>query len=213
MTMVENNGKAQALGVADPVPLGFAAFALAAFALGVNRIGLAPDVSWVGLVLIAGGVAQFVAGMWAFWNRTTFWATAFSIYGISWLALGTYFVLQTFGRVSTGDTGTSLGYLFLGFAIFNTYTLFWSARLNVAVFGAFLALEVTEILLFLGFLSSSDVLIRLGGWLGVVTALVAWYVSAAGVLNTMGTRALLWTGTPIWAQPTGGEREKTAARR
>jgi succinate-acetate transporter protein len=211
--MIENNGKAQALGVADPVPLGFAAFALAAFALGVNRIGLAPDVSWVGLALIAGGVAQFVAGMWAFLNRTTFWATAFSVYGVSWLTLGTYFILQTFGRVSTGDSGTSLGYLLLGFAIFNTYMLFWSARLNLAVFGAFLALEVTEVVLFLGFLSSSDVLVRLGGWLGVLTALVAWYASAASVLNTMGPRALLWTGTPIWTQPAAAERERTSARR
>jgi succinate-acetate transporter protein len=37
----------------------------------------------------------------------------------------------------------------------------------------FLTLELTEIILFIG-------TIRLGGYVGIPTALVAWYASAAG---------------------------------
>jgi len=211
--MVEHDVKGGGPGAADPIPLGFAAFALAAFALGVSKIGLATDTTWVGPAIIAAGLAQFVAGMWAFRNRTTFWATMFSTYGVFWLALGGYFLLQTFGKVSSTDVASSLGFLLLAVVFFNASTIVWSARLNVAAFGVFLSLEVTAIVLSLGSFSSSDFLIRLGGWLGILTALIAWYVSAAGVLNTMGARPLLWTGTPIWTESSVTERERTPARR
>ncbi len=210
--MTEHDVRTGNNGGADPAPLAFAALALATFALGVSVSGLASDRSWLGPALLAGGFAIFVAGMWEFRNRVTVWATAFSAYGVFWLALGAYFLLVTLGRVS-GDA-PSLGFLLLAFAIFNSYLLVWTTRANVVVFGLFLALELTEILLFLGLFSSSDALVRVGGWGSILTALIAWYASAAGLLNSMGTRPMLWTGTPIWTQEApAAEREHTRARR
>lgn len=210
--MAEHDVRTTNFGVADPAPLGFAALALATFALGVTMSGLASDRSWLGPALLAAGFAQFVAGMWEFRNRLTIWATVFSAYGVFWLALGSYFLLVTLGRVS-GDA-PSLGFLLLAFAIFNSYLLVWTTRVDMAVFGVFLALELTEILLILGLFSSSDALARVGGWLSILTALVAWYASAAGLLNSAGTRQLLWTGTPIWTpQQPAAEREHSRARR
>ena len=43
-----------------------------------------------------------------------------------------------------------LGWILLAFAIFNTYMLIISTQVNMAVFGVFLTLELTEIFLFLG---------------------------------------------------------------
>src|SRR5438067_823741 len=37
-----------------------------------------------------------------------------------------------------------------------------------------------------------------GGWAGVVTAAVAWYTSAAGVINGMSVRPVLPVGQPLW---------------
>jgi succinate-acetate transporter protein len=39
--------------------------------------------------------------------------------------------------------------------------------------------------------------LHLGGWVGIVTAIVAWYASAAGVINGMKARAVLPVGAPL----------------
>ena len=190
--------------VADPAPLGLAGFALTTFVLSAHNAGWFGTVGnavVIGLAIFYGGLAQFMAGMWEFRNRNTFGATAFSTYGGFWLALGTYLLLITFGKVPTKDITTSLGWFLLGFAIFNTYMMFWAARVNGAVFLVFLTLEATEILLFLGFFTGTDLLIKAGGYIGVLTAFVAWYTSAAGVVNSMAQRPFLRVGTPLWGPP------------
>jgi succinate-acetate transporter protein len=44
----------------------------------------------------------------------------------------------------------------------------------------------------------SPYVLHVGGWLGVITAAVAWYASAAGVVNGMAPRAVVPVGRPIW---------------
>src|ERR671927_1192671 len=84
---------ADALPVADPAPLGLAAFALTTFMLSGHNATFIPDVIWVGLALFYGGLVQLLAGMWEFRNRNVFGATAFSTYGGFWLSLGIFVVL------------------------------------------------------------------------------------------------------------------------
>lgn len=84
-----------------------------------------------------------------------------------------------------------LAWILLAFAIFNTYMVLWSLWANTAVFLVFLvflALEATLVILFPGFFADNDSIIKLGGWFGVVTAIGAWYASAAGVINGMAGR-------------------------
>lgn len=194
--------------VADPAPLGLAAFALttfvlsahnaAAFGFGAPKYGNAVV---IGLALFYGGLAQFMAGMWSFRNRNTFTATAFSTYGAFWLALGTYLALITFGKVPATDILPSLGWMLFAFFIFNTYMMIWALRTNVAVFLVFLTLGITELVLALGFWNANTTLIHLGGWIGIVTAIVAWYTSAADVITSMrGGRPYLPVGTPLWTE-------------
>jgi hypothetical protein len=100
------------------------------------------------------------------------------------------------------DTDNALAWFLIAFAIFNTYMLMWSTRVSMAVFGVFLTLEVTEIVLAFGFFriahGHSDFWLHAGGWLGVLTAAVAWYTSAAGVVNGMAPRAVVPVGRPLW---------------
>jgi succinate-acetate transporter protein len=186
--------------VADPAPLGLAGFALTTFVLSAHNAGWAPDIVWVGLALFYGGLAQFMAGMWSFRRGNTFTATAFSTYGAFWFSLATYVLLVIFGKAPAKDVTSALGWFLLAFAIFNTYMMVWSARVNTAVFGVFLTLEVTEILLFLGFFSGSDTLIKAGGYMGIITAAVAWYTSAADVASAMAGRAILPVGRVVWRE-------------
>jgi len=195
------------LPVADPAPLGLAAFALTTFILSGHNASFIPDITWLGLAFFYGGLTQLLAGMWEFRNRNVFGATAFSTYGGFWMALGFFVTLVLISNnVAKAVEGTQLfnglAWFLLAFAIFNTYMLFWSTRVNVAVFLVFLTLEITEILLVIGFFNlahgGSEWILHAGGWVGVLTAAVAWYTSAAGVVNGMSVRPVLPVGAPLW---------------
>ncbi len=177
---------APAPGIADPAPLGLAAFALTTFLLSAanaNWMTKATGDAWLGYGLAYGGFGQLLAGMWEFRNRNVFGATAFSTYGGFWIGLGLWALLVKPHAASGGAVGHDLGWILLAFAIFNTYMLIMSSQLNMAVFGVFLTLEATEIILFIGNFTGNSGTVKAGGYVGVVTAVVAWYTSAAGVSN------------------------------
>jgi succinate-acetate transporter protein len=191
---------------ADPAPLGLAAFALTTFMLSGHNASFIPDILWVGLALFYGGLVQLLAGMWEFRNRNVFGSTAFSTYGGFWLALGGFVVLaeatKLGGTLRPADVNNGLAWFVLSFAIFNTYMMLWALRVNVAVFGVFLTLEITEILLTIGFFrvahGMSPWVLHAAGWAGIVTAAFAWYASAAGVINGMSPTPVLPVGRPLW---------------
>ena len=197
--------------VADPAPLGLAGFALTTFLLSGHNATFIPDLIWIGPALFYGGLAQLTAGMWEFRNGNVFGATAFSTYGGFWLALGifvTFIVLSKnwAGAVTANphDVPNALAWFLLAFAIFNTYMMLWSMRINVAVFLVFLVLEITEILLSIGFFyeahgHANNGWVHAGGWVGILTALLAWYASAAGVANGMAApKRIVPVGRPLW---------------
>jgi succinate-acetate transporter protein len=184
--------------IADPGPLGLAAFALTTFLLSAKNAGWTEGGNaWLGFAFAYGGLAQLLAGMWEFRNRNVFGATAFSTYGAFWIGLGLYVLLVEEGSLNPLN---DLGWILMAFAIFNTYMLLWSTRLNVAVFLVFLTLEATEIVLTIGFLSEIDAIVKVGGIVGIVTAAVAWYASAAGVVNGMAGHTVLTVGGPLWRE-------------
>ena len=113
--------------------------------------------AWLGYAFAYGGLAQLLAGMWEFRNRNVFGATAFATYGGFWIGLVLWVLLVANPAVAAikpstlATTVTSLnhdlGWILLAFAIFNTYMLILSTQVNMAVFGVFLTLEITEIIL------------------------------------------------------------------
>jgi succinate-acetate transporter protein len=182
--------------VADPAPLGLAAFALTTFLLSAKNAGWTDGGdAWLGYAFAYGGFIQLLAGMWEFRRQNVFGATAFSTYGGFWIGLGLYVLLA---ESKSANPANDLGWILLAFALFNTYMMLWSARINAAVFGVFLTLEATEIVLFIGNFSDTKGIVHLGGWVGILTALVAWYASAAGVVNGMASKEVLRVGRPIW---------------
>ncbi len=192
---------APAPGVADPAPLGLAAFALTTFLLSAANAGWmtkATGDAWLGYALAYGGFAQLLAGMWEFRNRNVFGATAFSTYGGFWIGLGLWALLVAPKAASPAAAGHDLGWILLAFAIFNTYMLILSTQVNMAVFLVFLTLEITEIILFIGNFGGSSGTVKFGGYVGIVTALVAWYASAAGVSNGIAAGKLRFpAGKPL----------------
>jgi uncharacterized protein len=187
---------------ADPAPLGLAGFALTTFLLSVNNAHWTRGTAaWIGYAFAYGGLCQLLAGMWEFRNRNVFGATAFSTYGGFWIGLALYVQLVAPTAKSAAEVNNDLAWIAVAFVIFNTYMLLWSAAVSLAVFGVFLTLELTEILLAIGNFTSHSATptttIKVAGVVGVVTAAVAWYTSAAGVINGMRGRPVLFVGNPL----------------
>ncbi|MGE5290263.1 MAG: acetate uptake transporter [Micromonosporaceae bacterium] len=190
--------------IADPAPLGLAAFALTTFLLSAANaqwMKAASGDAWLGYAFAYGGLGQLLAGMWEFRNRNVFGATAFSTYGGFWIGLAIWW-LVVLPNIATKASVVDhdLAWILLAFAIFNTYMLLWSTQLTVAVFGVFLTLEATEIILFIGGFAGNANVTKVGGYVGVLTALVAWYTSAAGVTNGMGGALRIPVGGPLVRQ-------------
>jgi succinate-acetate transporter protein len=192
--------------IADPAPLGLAAFALTTFLLSAknaNWMTHSTGAAFLGYAFAYGGFVQLLAGMWEFRNRNVFGATAFSTYGGFWIGLGLWFELVAVHAPPAAGAALNhdLGWILLAFAIFNTYMLILSAQVNMAVFGVFLTLELTEIILFIGFFAAGSAattgLVQFGGYVGLITALVAWYASAAGVSNGIAGKLRFPVGRPL----------------
>src|SRR4051812_16776897 len=179
--------------IADPAPLGLAAFALTTFVLSffnadlVNKGG-EPVV--LGLALAYGGLAQLLAGMWEFKNNNTFGATAFSSFGAFWISL---FVFNEFlaDSVPAANLGDAIGLYLIGWGIFTTYMWIASFRVSVAVMVVFALLAPTFIVLGIGNAADNSTIIHIGGWLGIATAVAAWYASFASVTNKTFGRVVL----------------------
>jgi uncharacterized protein len=188
-------------GIADPAPLGLAAFAATTFLLSAAVAGWMNSASgnaFLGYAFAYGGLCQLLAGMWEFRNRNVFGAAAFSTYGGFWIGLGLWAVLVAGNPKLTAVQLThDKGWIFLTFAIFNTYMLLLSTQLTLSVFLVFLTLEVTEVVGFIGLLGNQAGIIKTAGYIGVLTALVAWYTSAALVSRGMGGKLLLPVGGPL----------------
>jgi uncharacterized protein len=179
--------------IADPAPLGLAAFALTTFVLSFFNAGLVSGTGLpvvLGLALAYGGIAQLLAGMWEFRNNNTFGATAFSSFGAFWIS---WFVLEQFegDKIPTTHLGDAAGLYLIAWGIFTTYMLVASFRVSAAVMLVFLLLAATFFLLGIGNASDTDSIVKAGGWFGIATAIAAWYASFASVTNKTFGRIVL----------------------
>lgn len=194
--------------IADPAPLGLAGFALTTFLLSAknaNWMSHSSGLTFLGYAFAYGGIVQLLAGMWEFRNRNVFGATAFATYGGFWI--GVYFYIKDVGggllaKGAVADFNHDLGWILLAFAVFNTYMLIASIQVNTAVFLVFLTLELTEIVGAIanfqaGAHADPTGMVKVAGYIGILTAAVAWYTSAAGVVNGMGARLRLPVGRPM----------------
>lgn len=179
--------------IADPAPLGLAAFALTTFVLSTFNAGLVDakgEPIVLGLALAYGGVAQLLAGMWEFSKGNTFGATAFSSYGAFWISFWAYVAFFA-EKIPEANRGSAVGLYLIAWGIFTTYMWVASFRTTAAVSLVFLLLAITFFVLGIGDAGGNDTISKLGGWIGLATAVAAWYASFAGVTNFTFGRELL----------------------
>jgi uncharacterized protein len=183
---------------ADPAGLGLAGFALTTFILGmVNANAISGKDVFVVLSVAGayGGLAQLLAGMWAFAERNTFAAVAFSSYGAFWISfvlLIQFFLPETVRVSGVLPANHALALYLFCWGFFTLYMWFASFRVSVAVNLVFLTLWIAYVLLGLGLLGSGHTTItHWGGYVTIACAVIAWYAATAHVINGTVRRTIL----------------------
>jgi uncharacterized protein len=169
--------------IADPAPLGLAAFALTTFVLSTVNAGWLPDTLTpvvFGLALAYGGIGQFAAGIWEFAKGNTFGSTAFCSYGAFWVSYW-WLTGHNAAELPAADAHKGIGMYLLAWGIFTAYMSVAATRVNLAVLTVFVLLTITFLLLAWGEFATSTGITKTGGYVGLLTALAAWYASFAGV--------------------------------
>ena len=187
MTALNNQEVPVGPRFADPAGLGLAAFALTTFVLSFANANLVPGggVAVLGLALFYGGIGQVIAGIWEFANKNTFGATAFTSYGLFWMAA--WFLLTSGIKFD----GPGLGLFFLAWGIFTLYMTFAAIKTNLIILLVFISLTITFFLLSAGAWAPNDTITHIGGYFGILTAILAFYGSFATVINSTFKRVVL----------------------
>lgn len=180
---------------ASPVPLGLSAFACATAIIGCVFAGFIVPFVGAGSTLLAavlifwGGIVQILAGMWEFRKDNTVAATLFTAYGGFMLAFG-MILLPGSGIIRTltvtGSIHQALGVLFLVWTIFSILFVLGSLRTSMAWFATVFLMAWAYIFLTAGELAGAPniVLMVIGGWVAIASALAAWYAMLASLLHT-----------------------------
>ena len=182
--------------ISDPGSLGLGAFALTTFMLSLANTGLVPaaGAAVLAVALFYGGIAQLAAGMWEFATGNTFAATAFTSYGAFWLS---FWWLETNPGTAERAGASGVGLYLLVWAIFTAYMTVAAVKTNRVILTVFILLTVTFVALAFGKFSGITALSQAGGWLGLATALAAWYGSAAVVVNATWGRTVFPVGVAL----------------
>lgn len=189
--------------LANPGALGLGAFALTTFVLNIVNAGLV-SANNLGMVLplglFYGGLAQFAAGMWEMKRGDTFGATCFSSFGAFWMAVALMVLLENIGAIPTVPR-EGMAVLFIAWGIFTFYATIASVKVAKGVTAIFVALTLLFFLLAIG--EWSPTVHKIAGYEGIATALIAWYCSAAILINTVHAREVLPLGAarPATAEP------------
>jgi uncharacterized protein len=180
--------------LANPAPLGLTGFALTTWMLSMVNAGWFTS-SCVPLVLASafafGGSAQFVAGIMEMPRGNTFGFVAFCAYGAFWWSFALF--VQFF---ATNVPAGFVGWWLLMWGVFTFYMWLGSLALNRAVQFVFLSLWITFLLLAAADLAALSSLHVAGGYMGMVTAVLAFYLAAAELINETHGREVLPIGMP-----------------
>jgi hypothetical protein len=154
-----------------------------------NLVSSAGEPVVLGLALAYGGIAQLLAGMWEFRTGNTFGALAFSSYGAFWISFWALVVF--YAKDITGNAGHAIGLYLWAWAIFTAYMTIAAVKVSGAVLVVFVLLTVTFIFLAIGATGGDASTTHIGGYVGLATAVAAWYASFGGVVNSTFGRAVV----------------------
>jgi uncharacterized protein len=176
--------------VAAPSILGLYGFAGATFMVAAHMAhwfgGTQTDMVLWPFAAFFGGLAQFLAGMWAYKARDGVATAMHGMWGSFWMAFGTLWLLVAAGKVTIPANGAAFPALGFWFIVLTAIT--WAGTAAAST-------ESSVITSVLGFLAAGSTIAAiaelvgvgglriLAGWLFIISAVIAWYAATALMVN------------------------------
>lgn len=177
---------------ANPLPLGLMGFAMTTWLLSMVNVGWFDEKSMslvLAMALVYGGVTQGLAGILAYLRGNTFATVAFLSYGAFWVSLVAFF--KVFGGAAPAPF---LGWYLFVWGVFSFGMWIATFRHSMALQLVFLTLWMAFLLLAVGAWFNLAPAHVLGGYMGMINALLAAYLAFAEMINGDYGRAALPTG-------------------
>lgn len=151
---------------------------------------------------IFGGLAQFLAGMWAYKARDGVATAVHGMWGAFWMAFGVLTLMLSSGRAPepAGITFPELGYWFIVLAAITWVCTCAAAAENKALVTTLAFLAAGSTLSAIALLVGSEGLLILCGYLFIICAIAAWYTASAMMLNEAFGREVWSLGRSTHAQ-------------
>ena len=153
-------------------PLALSALGVTTFFLGASQANFLATTGLIGLLLFFGGLIQLLVGIR---SSHTVHATAFTSYGGFWMAYGAMWALP--GVAHTKD----LGFFFLVWTILAGMVFLGTMRAHLAHVVIFLGFFLTFLALTIGAFTGASIFTTIGGWVGILTAIIASYTALASL--------------------------------
>lgn len=193
--------------IGDPATLGLWSFATGTWILGTVIAGAFPQsasIATIPMLFAFGGIAQFIAGLYAFRRTNVLASTAFCSFGAFNVTVAFFFALQATNTIPVGGaSAVLLGFLFESFAFIALALTVAALRANAGWALFLAALTVGYCLAGIPHLADAarapgwSVIESIGGWFLCASALVAYYTGMALVVNSTWNRTVL----PIGGEP------------
>ncbi|KAJ7095558.1 Gpr1 family protein [Mycena epipterygia] len=201
--MRTSEGPAHTSGIANPGPMGLFAFASTTFILSMFNVqtrGIAHPNVVVGMAIFAGGLTQFIAGMWEFPRGNVFGATAFSSYGAFWMSYATIFIPSSGIMAAYSDPdelASALGIYLTAWMMLTIFFLLTVLRKSVAYTALLSSLTVAFACLAGAEFSGSLMVQKAGGVFGIITGFIAYYIGVSEMM-TAERRAIVRLPLGVW---------------
>jgi uncharacterized protein len=177
--------------VAAPSILGLFGFAAATFMVAANLAGWYGD-SQTPLILFpfalaAGGIAQLLAGMWAYRARDAVATAMHGIWGSFWIGYGFYNLLIALGvlpaAATSGTASVAFGFWFVVLAAITWVGAIAATRENNALTAVLGTLAAGSTLLAIALMGGVPVVQTIAAYVLLVSAVLAWYLGSAMMLE------------------------------
>jgi len=189
---------------AAPSVLGLFGFASATFMVALHLTGVYGGAKTNGelwpFAAMFGGVAQFMAGMWAFRVRDTIATAMHGMWGAFWIAFGIFNLLVMWGKLPDNPAGSisdpAFAMWFWTLAAITVAGALAAIAESIGLFAVLLTLSLGSFAMAIGLSAGSVGWVKVAGWLFVASAILAYYVATAIMLLAGAGKVILPLGKP-----------------
>lgn len=177
--------------IGSPTPIGFFAFGMTTLLYNVHNAKICQlNMATMGLVIMFGGLTQFLCGFFELINMNTLGCTISTTYGAFWMATAVLFLQPENAYVTMGDHTYTGGFFLLWFVFAGTLaaSAFKSPFMCMALF---FLVPLNFLLQSIGYFADSTTVAKVAGYEGIVVGALATYLGMAFTLRDVYGRSLL----------------------